>query len=228
MKRWWLVIALLLSVGINIGILATIAFQERSGGEAPGDTAPGTTVDPEPPAARFPEGDPVPPEGRLPPMIRRVADELGLEGGKRAAFLELQRTFFDQTLSARSRMARLQREIRGEVTSAEPDRDALERLLVELSAAHTDLERAFVYNLLAAREILDGEQERRYMHFLHRMRHVRRDVEQRFRERWRDSGERWERGGPGFDRPGRDRPRGRRGPGRRFEPPPESPPDAGR
>ncbi len=214
MKRWWLVIALMLSVGINAGILVTLAFYARASTR---DATAGSTVvvgeTPEGGPITGAAGDPLPRGGR-PPIIRRMADELGLEGDKRAAFTEVQRTFFDQTLAARSRMARLQHEIRGEVTSQDPDRDALDRLLVELSAAHTDLERAFVTNLLDSRELLDGDQERRFMHFLRRLRGVRGEVERRFRERWR--------GMAGGERLG-PRPRGRRGPGQRFERPPEAP-----
>ncbi len=217
MRRWWLVIALLLSVGINVGILATLAFQTRSTDDS--KVTAGTPPEATPPEATPISGsveDPLPLEGRQPPVIRRMADELGLEGEKRAAFTEVQRTFFEQTLAARSRMARLQREIRGEVTAADPDRAALDQLLVELSAAHTDLERAFVTNLLDSRELLDGDQERRFMHFLRRIRQVRGEVERRFRDRWRGMGE-------GRDRPG-PRPPGRRGPGRRG-PAPDPGPD---
>ncbi len=211
MKRWWLVIALLLSVGINAGILVTLALQKRSPDRtAAGGVAGRSVVTADPVGSA---DDPLPRDAR-PPVIRRMADELGLEGDRRAAFTEIQRTFFEQTLAARARMARLQREIRAEVTSEDPDRDALDRRLVELSAAHTDLERAFVTNLLDSRELLDGDQERRFMHFLRRMRHVRGDVERRFRDRWR--------GIEGRDRPGLP-PRERRGPGRRFERPPEPP-----
>ena len=227
MSRWWLILALLLSVGINIGILATLAFQGRSGDG--GATAHGiaTGVGPDDPAAGGTAEDPPAREGRLPPVIRRMADELRLEGEKRAAFVEVQRAFFEQTISARSRMARLQREIRREVTSEDPDREALDRLLVELSSAHTDLERAFVTNLLDSRELLDGDQERRFMRFLRRLRQVRGEVERRFRERWRSMAEDRDRLGPPrrrrpgaqrFDRPG---PGGR--PGAELPPAPAEP-----
>ncbi len=233
MRRWWLLIALLLSVGINIGILATLAFQARSaaleGDElaktsvADAETAEGADGDPAgDSAADGAAGESPAREERFPPVIQRMANELHLEGEKRATFIDVQREFFEQTLTARARMERLQREIRREVTSGDPDRDDLDRLLVELSAAHTDLERAFVNNLLDSRELLDSEQEKRFMHFLRRMRQVRHEVEQRFRERWRGSGERGPgpRGRLGADRPG----------GRRFQrrPPPERPADTER
>ncbi len=214
MKRWWLLIALLLSVGINVGILATLAFQGRSTGEEPAGVTSTGAVEP----AGDPAPDLLPRDGRRPPVVQRMADELGLEGEKRAAFVEIQQTFFEQTLAARSRMARLQREIRLVVTSGNPDREQADRLLVELSAAHTDLERAFVTNLLDSRELLDGQQERRFMHFLRRMRQVRGDVERRFRDRWQGLEERRGRGGP--------HPRGRRGAERPR--PPEPAPGAQR
>lgn len=210
MRRWWLVIALLLSVGINIGILATMAFQTRpaTGGTSEEAIAPDNI------GGIGSEKNPPPLGERSPPVIQRMANELGLEGDRRAAFIEIQRVFFEHTLAARSRMARLQREIRGEVTSADPDREALDQLLTQLSAAHTDLERAFVTNLLDSRQLLDRDQERRFMHFLRRLRQVRGAVERRFRERWRGMGE-------GRDRLGL---RGRARPGDgRFDRSPEDP-----
>ncbi len=217
MKRWWLLIALLLSVGINVGILATLAFQPRLAGPAaiPATGGP-PPADPLPGDPGVGPSDPLPREGRMPPVVERMADELHLESEKREAFVEIQRAFFEQTLAARSGMARIQREIRREVTSEDPDRERADRLLAELSAAHTDLERAFVTNLLDSRELLDGQQERRFMHFLRRMRQVRGDVERRFRERWRGLDERRGPGGP-F-------PRGRRG---QERPRPAEPPAAG-
>ncbi len=199
MKRWWLVIALLLSVGVNVGILATLAFQSLSADRDAGTEEPGTEVGTDTVGTGTVDGSTrrsPPREARFPPVITRMANELHLEGEKRAAFIEIQREFFEQTLAARGRMEHLQREIRREVTSGDPDREGLERYLVELSASHADLERAFVNNLLDSRELLDSEQEKRFMHFLRRMRQVRHEVEQRFRERWRGSGARRHGAGP--------------------------------
>ena len=208
-QRWWLIIALLLSLGLNLGFLASRVLQQRSAaaGDVDGVPRAGSAEDPE----RL--------EGRLPRLVRRMADELGLEGEQRVAFVEIQRTFFAETLAARGRMAQLQNEIRREVTSENPDRQALDEKLSELSVAHTDLERAFVTNLLDSRELLDSDQERRFMHFLHRMRHVRADVERRFRERWRRQAPEWP------PEPGQPPRRGlRRFRDRHPEPPPGEPP----
>ncbi len=187
MKQWWLIIALLLSLGINIGLFA--------GRFLPAREVPEAAMDPEPPP---------PPPGRerdrLPPVARRMADELGLAGEERRAFLDIQRTFFQQTLSARARVGRLQAQVRREMFAEEPDREAIDGLLERIAEAHVDLERAFVDNLLAARELLDPEQEKRYLRFLHRLRQMRNRR----------------------DRPPQDRPP-RFGPG--GGPPPDPPPE---
>ncbi len=216
-QRWWLIIVLLLSLGLNLGFFASRVVQQRASRTADsGDAATEASAE-----------DQVRRDGRMPRFVRRMADELDLEGERREAFIEIQRTFFEQTIDARGRMARLQDAIRREITSASPDRQVLDEMLTELSAAHRDLERAFVTNLLDSRELLDGDQERRFMRFLRRMRNVRADVEQRFRERWRRQGRQW---------PGDLRSRERRGIGRfgdrpldppQGEPPPASEPAEG-
>ncbi len=169
MKRRWLTILLLISVGLNVGLFASRILRKPAEGVDTGER----TVDKTREATE-----------RLPKVVQRMARELGLEGAKRDAFVDIQRGFFEQTMAARGRMASLQLEIRREITSTEPNRDTLDVLLIELSEAHTDLERAFVNNLLDSRELLDAEQERLFMRFLRRMRHVRSDLERRFRERW--------------------------------------------
>jgi len=160
-------------------------------------------------------------DGRVPRVVYRMADELDLQGKEREAFVAVQRNFFEETLSARGRMAQLQREVRRQILSDAPDRQALDEILTELSQAHGDLERAFVGNLLDTRDLLDADQERQYRKFLRRMRHVRSEVEKRFRDRWRSvegrSAEPW--------KPGDARPR-RFGPGRHREGTPPRPPRA--
>ncbi|MEM7349785.1 MAG: periplasmic heavy metal sensor [Acidobacteriota bacterium] len=178
MRRWWLLIALLLSLGLNLGMLASRALQQREANRNPIVEDSDRT------------------DSRVPRVVYRMADDLRLTGAQRDEFVEIQRTFFDQTIDARGRMAYFQSEVRREITSDSPDREALDEILDGLSLAHSDLERAFVTNLLDTRELLDDEQEKRYRHFLRRMRQVRSQVESRFRERWKKVGERWQRGDP--------------------------------
>ncbi len=204
MKSWWLVIALLLSVGLNVGLFANRMLGQRSDREN---------------LAEDSIEDPAPQDDRVPRVVYRMADELDLQGEKREAFVAVQRNFFEETLSARGRMARLQKEVRRQILSDAPDRQALDEVLTALSKAHGDLERAFVGNLLDTRDLLDADQERQYRRFLRRMRNVRSEVEKRFRDRWRSaegrSAEPWY--------PGDARPR-RFGPGRQREGRPPRPP----
>jgi hypothetical protein len=155
MSRWWLVIALLLSVGLNVGILAAIAAR-RSG---------------PPPEAR----DRTPPEianpGKNPlPLLPRLADRLGLEGDKRQKFIDIQWNLFQETNRLRLQQAEVHREIRREVTRDEPDRQQVDRLLAESSRLYLEMERSLVNNVLATRKLLDAEQQRQYMALLGRLR----------------------------------------------------------
>ncbi|MEE8523247.1 MAG: periplasmic heavy metal sensor [Thermoanaerobaculia bacterium] len=215
MKQWWLVMALLLSVGINIGILAGRAWPGREAPEGGGGAAVaadrwGREPPPEAPAA----GREAP--RRQPRVVERMATELRLSGDERERFIERQVSFFEQTIAARIRFGRLQNELSGELVVGDPDRQRIDALLADIAAAHVDLERAFVDNLLDTREILDPEQQRRFLHFLQRLRRSGDDVRRRLQEQFQRLGP-----GPGRDRPGRDRPGG---PPRRQRRPPDQPP----
>ena len=172
MKRWWLIIALLLSVGINIGILASRVWPPRASDQ----TTPAV------PGQRRAER-PGPPIDRVPPVIFRLVDQLGLRGEDREAFIDIQRRFLERTRSARTRVGRLQIRLRRELGAAEPDRARIDELLDQLGAAHAELERAFVDDLLSSRELLDAEQEKIFLRFLGRIRQFRKEDERRLRER---------------------------------------------
>ena len=154
MSRWWLVIALLLSVGLNLGILAAVAA--RRGGPPPDARA-----------QKVPEMAP----GRDPlPLLPRLADRLGLEGEKRRKFLDVQWNLFQETSRLRLQLAEVHREIRREVTRDEPDRKRVDQWLAESARIYLAMERSLVNNVLATRELLDPEQERQYMAMISRLR----------------------------------------------------------
>ncbi len=209
MKQWWLVMALLLSVGINIGILAGRAWPGRGAVDNGGGTVEG-------PEAEAPPADPRTSwRGRQPRFVERMATELGLEGEDRERFIERQASFFEQTVTARIQFGRLQNELRRELIEGRSDRDRIDALLEEIAAAHIELERAFVDNLFDTREILTPEQQRRFLYFLHHLRRSGDDVRRRLREE--------------FQRPGgRDFGNSRQQPWRRrpMTPPPAEPPPA--
>jgi hypothetical protein len=150
-----------------------------------------------------------------------MATELGLTGDERQHFIERQVSFFEQTITARIRFGRLQNELRSELVGGDPDRQRIDGLLADVAAAHVDLERAFVDNLLDTREILDPEQQRRFLHLLHRLRRSGDEARQQFFEQFQGPGP--GPGGPGHGMPGRGMP-GRDRPGWRQQRPPEPPP----
>lgn len=155
MRRWWVVIALLLSLGVNLGLVAAVAtrkFAARQEGPPP-----------ERPGPQGPEGEPL-------PRFRRLADHLGLEGEQRRQFLGLQGQLFQETVRVRMRQAESQREVRRELVSREPDRERIDALLQQSARDFLTLEQALARNIVATREILSPEQEQEYLRIVSRMR----------------------------------------------------------
>jgi Heavy-metal resistance len=156
MKRWWLVIALLLSVGLNLGILAAIAARRAHPGR----------VDAQEREMAGPNLNNPNPLPRLP----RLADRLGLEGEERRKFLDIQWNLFQETSRLRLRMGEVHRDLKRELTSREPDRQRVDALLAESARVHGALERALVSNVLATRELLGPEREREYLTLVGKLR----------------------------------------------------------
>lgn len=185
MRRWWLPLALLLSVGVNAGILGTLAVQRlrpetpaETGGPAPAGRGSRERV---PGAERSPAGERLPgderPPGELPPEDRplplpllRLADRLGLEGEERERFLAVQRQFFVAMTAERRRLADLNWELRRELLAPEPNEARVRALLAQVGRTYAALEGAMARNVLDSREILDPHQERLFMEFLRRLR----------------------------------------------------------
>lgn len=146
MRRAWVWIALLVSVGVNLGVLVTlgtIRFRGQSRWERPGEMGP-------------------PPFGRL-------ADRLGLEGETRERFVEIQRTLFETVRRDRQRLDEIRDGLRRELTAEQPELARVERMLEELGDTHTAIDRALVESVVASRELLSPEQHRDYLRLLHRM-----------------------------------------------------------
>jgi len=152
MKRGWIWVALLLSVGVNIGVLATIGVSRMRTN------------------ARWER----PRDGEVQPHFARLADHLELEGEERERFMEIQQRLFRTTRQHQEVLQRLRDDVRGEVMSDSPDPAKVDGLLAEVGALHMDLDRALVESVLATREILTPEQQQRYFHVLERMRDARR------------------------------------------------------
>jgi len=157
-KRWWVVIVLLLSVGINIGLFAAILTARwkapaRAQAGAPGQAEEGTP--PQPPAVE---------------RLQRLADRLGLAGPARQRFLVYQRRFFQETARERRRLGTVNRELRAELVSESPDPERIQRLTEESSTLYRDLERSLAGNVLESRKLLTSEQERIYLDLIRQLR----------------------------------------------------------
>ncbi len=162
MKRWWLVIVLLLSLGVNAGILATLAVHRLS---KPGREGPPPDRGPIPEEV-LPDPNPEGP----PPRVTRLADRLGLEGEQRRRFIALQLRFFADTVRLRTQQVEVYRALRRELTAREPDQGRIESLLQEAARLHLALEQAMTRNVIDSRAVLDPEQERLYRQILSRLR----------------------------------------------------------
>lgn len=148
MKRWWLVIALLLSAGVNVGLLLALALNNSAVSQQQREAL-------RPVAA-----------GRIPQLAAR----LGLEGVERRRFIQRQRRFFIETAGLRARLPEVRQAVRAELTQPKPDRARIDELLRESGDAFLSLERALVANVLDTRDLLGPEQERRYIDLISRLR----------------------------------------------------------
>jgi hypothetical protein len=154
MSRWWLVIALLLSVGLNVGILAAIGARRA--------TAPEAQARQQAPAAAA-ANDPV-------PRLTRLANRLKLEGDQRRKFLDTQWNLYQETTRLRLDLGEVHRDLRQELTHPQPDRQRVESLLAESSRLYLALERSLVNNVFATRDLLGPEKEAEYLKIVGRLR----------------------------------------------------------
>ncbi len=146
MKRWGLTLALLASLGLNLGWIGRQLARERVAVEAPDEPR------------RF---------GGVEPGAR-LAERIGLEGAERERFLELQRQLAESVRGERRELMRARRELRAELTSERPDRARIEGLLEVAAERQRALDRAFAESVLATREVLSGERREAYLRFVER------------------------------------------------------------
>jgi hypothetical protein len=102
--------------------------------------------------------------------LTRLADELGIEGETRQRFLDIQWRLFERTSRLRIQQDEVHRELRRSLVRGTPDRQHIQKLLNESARIHRSLETALAENVLATREVLTPEQERRYLQFVARAR----------------------------------------------------------
>jgi hypothetical protein len=163
MRRWWLVIALLLSVGLNIGILAAIGARRAALFAGKGGRPPLEAGNPGDNSGGKPGADPV-------PRLARLADRLKLEGEPRRRFLDIQWNLYQETTRLRLRLNEVHRDLRREMSRPTPDRQRVEALLNDSARIYLALERSLVNNVFATRDLLDPEQQEEYLKIVGRLR----------------------------------------------------------
>jgi hypothetical protein len=153
MRRWWLVIALLLSVGLNLGIVFALAARRHLAAERRAEN----------PELVQPANDPL-------PRIPRLADRLGLEGEERRRFLDIQWNLYQETSRLRLQLGEVHRDLRRELTRPRPDRTRIDTLLAESGRIYLALEKSLVDNVLATRDLLGPDREKEYLQLVGRLR----------------------------------------------------------
>jgi hypothetical protein len=153
MKRWWLVIVLLLSLGLNVGILAAVAAR-RLGPGGLGAKAAGAANQPPDPLPKLPQ----------------LANRLGLEGEERRKFLDIQWNLYQETSHLRLQLGETHRNLRHELIQPQPDRARVDALLEESSRTYLALEKSLVNNVLATRDLLGADKEKQYLRLIGQLR----------------------------------------------------------
>jgi len=163
-KQWLVLLLLILSVGINVGLLAG-GLAKRVAPERTDDSSTESRLSDDGPLRSVPR--------RLERNLNRMAGELQLEGENRRVFLALQDEFFRTSAAGRDRLRAARRALRRELTSERPDRAEAEHWVQELGAAQADLERAFIANYFETRALVAPEQQEKLRRFMARIHRVR-------------------------------------------------------
>lgn len=177
MKRWLIVVLLLLSIGLNIGLLAQRGREKRQREERREARL----------EARQNPGSAGSREARERPLLKRLldrmVDEVGVKGEQRDKFVAIQESFFDRTLATREKLRQSQRALRENLSSPQPDRALAENQAAEIAAAQKEVEAAFIENFFATSAILDQDQRQRYSKLVSELRRLRWDRHGRSEER---------------------------------------------
>lgn len=156
-RRWWLPLALLLSLGVNLGVVAMLALR-RDG--APPPEGPGPIERGAPP--RRGEGEMEEPGRRFDALART----LRLDDNQAERFVALQRRHFEGSRETRQRLEAARRDLAQEFLTGRADRLRVEALLRQVEAAQAELDQTLADLMLEAQEFLTPEQQRRFAFFV--------------------------------------------------------------
>jgi hypothetical protein len=142
-KRGWIVIVLLISLGMNLGLLLSALLGR------PGDSPPR-------------RGGPV-------AGVERMAAELELAPEERRRFIERHRQFFEAARGPRAHSGELRQELLAELGAESPDEARLEAVVAESAEQFAQLELETVALVLEVRRTLPPEKREQYLRLVARL-----------------------------------------------------------
>ncbi|MCH9650505.1 MAG: periplasmic heavy metal sensor [Deltaproteobacteria bacterium] len=143
MKRWWLILVLALSLGVNLGIVSTLVIRHWT---------------PKPPAVNNP--------GRA---LEQLVEQLDLDGEPRARFVTIQKDFYEQARRNHRRQRAAQQRLKRLLSAPNPDRQRIEGAIDELSLLYGERHRLLAEAVLRSSKILNRRQLNVYRRFLGRV-----------------------------------------------------------
>jgi hypothetical protein len=162
-KRWILVLLLLLSIGLNLGLLLQRGREKKERQERRE-------------ARQEMRGEPGG-ETRARPMLERLVgrmvERVGVSGEERERFVAIQENFFNGTVEKRERLRQSNRALRENLSAPQPDRALAETQIAEIAAVQKEIEAAFLDNYFATIAILDPDQRERYSRLMSDLRRFR-------------------------------------------------------
>lgn len=144
MKRWWWIVAFVLSLGINVGILSTLALRQK---------------------------EPARVTRQEPRSFEQLANRLQIQGEDRERFIALQQRFLRELRKNQKQGRRLQVQLWRELGVGEPDTARIEALVQEIGKVQGRRTELVARVVLESRDMLDRRQLRVYRRFLARANH---------------------------------------------------------
>ena len=174
-RRWWIPL-LLVSFGMNLGLLVAVGArylnsETSEGSEGRSRTHRQQNREERPQDPRHESRGEVPED-----HLDRLVARLGVEEEHREDFLLLQRQFFKRVRIQHQAVEQARRELHQALVQNDPDREEIKRLLKASSKVSADMERSLVEHVLEARSLLDDDVEERYLQFLEHLTHGRRSA----------------------------------------------------
>ncbi len=151
--KWWLLAFLMLSIGLNVGVLTTVAIQKKHDRKQLQDP-------PKPSLER----------NRLAETrFNRLADALELEGPDREAFIQQQVLFAQEFEESRFHLRRAHAELRDLLVDPEADAATALKASEEAGRAYGEMDALLVKHVFKVRELLTPEQVSAYVRILNRI-----------------------------------------------------------